>query len=322
MNKKITTPVLFLIFNRPDTTELVFNAIRKAKPSKLYIAADGPRLDKIGETEKCESVHKIVSQIDWDCEVKTLFRKNNLGCKTAVSQAIKWFFDNEEMGIILEDDCLPNSSFFPFCQELLEKYKDNDQIFMISGDNFNREKIGEADYYFSRIPNIWGWATWKRAWQKYDISMSFFDDFKKENKIENIWSRKNVQNYWLEIFERTKRSEIDAWDYQLAFCIFSNEGFCISPNQNLVSNIGFFEGGGFTNTLIKDKRVSSLPRPELQFPIKHPNDISYSEENDLYKNKINLKNYLIKKTLRQFGLFNLSRKIIVIWNVIFAKMKN
>ena len=151
-------PILFIIFNRPETAERVFSEIKNIKPKELFVAADGPRLNVYGETEKCEKVREIIKQIDWECEVKTLFRENNLGCKVAVSSAINWFFENVEEGIILEDDCLPDASFFYFCQSLLEKYRSNDEIAMISGNHFGTDRIGSFDYYFTRIPHIWGWG--------------------------------------------------------------------------------------------------------------------------------------------------------------------
>jgi hypothetical protein len=174
------TPVLFLIFNRPNTTEQVFEAIAKAKPRCLFVAADGPRTDKEGEAEKCQAVRDIIKRVDWDCEVKTLFREQNLGCKEAVSSAITWFFEQVEEGIILEDDCLPSDSFFSFCAELLEKYRDDKRIMMISGDNFQDGiQRGDASYYFSSVPWIWGWATWRRAWRLYDREMQTFPSFVK-----------------------------------------------------------------------------------------------------------------------------------------------
>ena len=157
---KLETPVLFLVFNRPDTTAQVFEAIRQAKPPRLYVASDGAREDKEGELEKVKQVREIVSQVDWNCEVKTLFRDKNLGCKIAVSSAIDWFFEQEEMGIILEDDCLPHPTFFRFCQELLERYRDDERIGMISGNNFQfGRKCTDYSYYFSMYSHIWGWAS-------------------------------------------------------------------------------------------------------------------------------------------------------------------
>lgn len=306
--KNFNTPILFLIFNRLDTAQRVFDAIKLIKPRQLFIAADGHRSNINGEKEKCEAVRKyVLDNINWECEVKTLFRDKNLGCKLAVSSAIDWFFENEEQGIILEDDCLPNKSFFMFCEEMLEKYKNVDEVAVISGDNFNKNKIGDADYYFSKLPNIWGWATWKRTWKKYDLSMSLYKDFKKDNKIKNIWSKKIVQNYWIDIFDRVYANEIDTWDYQLAFTIFLNNYLCICPNKNLVSNLGF--DGNFTNTVLKNKKLSNLETEEFVFPLKLKTEINYQELNDDYANKIKLKNYFLKKILRHLGLFNFLKKI-------------
>ncbi len=169
MHKRLTIPVLFLIFNRPDTTQPVFNEIREAKPTKLFVAADGPRDNKKGEKEECEKTRKIIEQVDWDCELYKLYRDKNLGCKIAVSSAIDWFFENVEEGIILEDDCLPHPSFFRFCQELLEKYKGDERVFVISGDNFlfGRKRTNYS-YYFSRYNHCWGWAGWIRTLSDYD----------------------------------------------------------------------------------------------------------------------------------------------------------
>ena len=163
------TPVLFLVFNRPDTTKQVFEAIRQAQPPRLYIASDGHRSDREGEWEKVKTVRDyVVNNIDWDCEVKTLFREKNLGCRIAVSTAISWFFENEEQGIILEDDCFPDQSFFPFCEELLWKYQDDKRIMMITGTNsLGTWKSELQSYHFSIYGSIWGWATWKRAWNLY-----------------------------------------------------------------------------------------------------------------------------------------------------------
>lgn len=187
------TPVLFLVYKRPDTTRQVFEAIRQAKPPRLYIAADGPKKDLPEEAEKVKQVRDIVlSGVDWDCEVETLFRDENLGCKYGVSGGIDWFFENEEEGIILEDDTLPSQSFFWFCQELLERYKDDKRIMAISGDNFqNGIKRGACSYYFSRYNHIWGWASWRRAWGYYSVNMKLWPDIAKSSVIEQLFEKKN-----------------------------------------------------------------------------------------------------------------------------------
>lgn len=303
-------PILFLIFNRLETTKQVFSAIKERHPKYLYIAADGPRDIKKGEMEICHEVREYVkNNIDWDCEVKTLFRNQNLGCKVAVSSAIDWFFENVEEGIILEDDCLPDQSFFLFCQELLEKYRDNDRIAMISGNHFGNERLGNADYYFTRIPHIWGWATWRRTWNDYDLGMKKYPNFKNEGLIKDIWIDKSVQDYWIDIFDEVYNNKINTWDYQFSFSVFLNKRLCICPNVNLVSNIGF--GKDFTNTVIIDKRVANLSLEKINFPLVYPMKIEYSEKNDYIINKFQLKNYHLKKFLKYFGVFEFAKFVYI-----------
>ncbi|MEI8389701.1 MAG: nucleotide-diphospho-sugar transferase [bacterium] len=233
------TPILFLIFNRPDTTERIFEEIKKQKPKYLYVAADGPRADKEGETENCKQTREIISRIDWDCELKTLFRDENLGCKIAVSSALNWFFENVEEGIILEDDCLPSKSFFNYCEILLEKYRNDTRIMCISGENPLDEALCSKSYYFSPIPHIWGWASWRRAWNLYDVDFKGFDTFIKFDIINNVFEQKEAHEYWNKIFNRVKNNEINTWDYQWTYALFVNNGLSIIPTKNMVSNIGF-----------------------------------------------------------------------------------
>ena len=314
------TPILFLIFNRPDLTSIVFQEIRKQKPRYLFIAADGPRNNMSGENEKCESARKIVVEnIDWDCKVKTLFRDKNLGCGIAVSEAISWFFENVEEGIILEDDCLPNKSFFSFCSELLDRYRNDNRIMHISGNNFqNGEWRGKGSYYFSQFPHIWGWATWKRAWSKYDLSLKNFPDFEKDKMIFKIVPNKILAEFWLNIFRFGFSKAVDTWDYAWFFTFFSNNGYAILPNLNLVSNIGFREDA--THTHHKDSKNENLPVYKLK-DLVHPKISlnvdadkftyyylyhNYQSITDRIKRKINSKirdlnsnNIFIKKVIKQ-----------------------
>jgi len=304
------TPILFLIFNRPETARMVFSAISKRRPAFLYIAADGPRLQKQGEIEICEKLRtEILNKIDWPCQVKTLFRDDNLGCKLAVSSAIDWFFENVEEGIILEDDCLPDQSFFQFCQELLEKYRNDNKIAMISGNHFGNKRLGDADYYFTQIPHIWGWATWRRTWQQYDLNMSAYPNFRVNCLIKDIWSDKRVQNYWTDILNEVYGNKIDTWDYQLTFSVFLNKKLCVCPNVNLVTNIGF--GRDFTNTVIIDKRVSNISSKEINFPLVFPGKIIYDERNDYIINKFQLKHHRLKKFLKRLGVFKFIKSIYI-----------
>ncbi len=308
MQKEITTPVLFIIFNRLDTANRVMENIRKARPKKLYIASDGPRADVKNESEVVQHVRdSILKQIDWPCDVKTLFQTQNLGCKKSVSSAINWFFENVEEGIILEDDCVPDISFFEFCQELLEKYRFDEKIGAISGAKIEKNVVDDEDYFLSKVPRIWGWATWRRAWKKYDITMNAWPEFKKQNKIAQIWEPKKYQKYWNDVFDRTFRAEIGTWDYQLVFSFFENNLMCICPKVNLVSNIGFIQSSTHTNIINHD--VSALPTQSIEFPLKHPAHLLYREHNDEYVHELYLKNFKIKSALRKFGIFSIVRKI-------------
>jgi hypothetical protein len=273
------TPVLFLTFNRLDTTKQVFSVIRQIKPKYFYIASDGPRADHEGEKAKVEAVRRyMLDNIDWDCEIKTLFRDKNLGCGKGPASAITWFFEQVEQGIILEDDCIPSIGFFSYCAALLERYKDNEKIYHVAGDN----PLGLVDipdsYYFARIQHCWGWATWRRAWNKYDYDMPGLMDFVTQKKINKIFRRKCDREYWLNIFKKMEKHQTDVWDYQWTYTIFRNEGLCINPAKNLVSNIGF--GGDGTHTFGNSFR-NNQKRYELV-------DIKYPE-------KIEIKHHLVDK---------------------------
>jgi len=272
--------VLFLVFNRPDTTKKVFEAIKAVKPPRLYIAADGPRINRLGELEKVKSVREIVSKIDWDCEVKTLFREENLGCKYAVSSAITWFFEHEEQGIILEDDCLPNSDFFWFCDEMLHRYKENDNIWVITGNNFQNGVVrGDGSYYFSRYVHIWGWASWRRAWNNADMNIRFWPEWKTSSSWMGFWRDSVVRNYWEKIFDQMYRSEIDTWDYPWFASVWYQGGLTVTPNVNLVSNIGF--GPDATHTFSENNQFSAMKTGRLS-ELNHPIKIEQDAEADLY----------------------------------------
>jgi hypothetical protein len=201
--------------------------------------------------------------------VKTLFRKKNLGCGKAVSQAINWFFENEEMGIILEDDCLPHPSFFRFCQDLLDYYRNDQRIMAISGDNFQfGRKRTEYSYYFSRYNHIWGWATWRRAWQYYDFKMRLWQEIRDGNWLESILGKTQAVKYWTKIFQTYYDGKIDTWDYPWTFACWIQNGLTILPNVNLVSNIGFGEDA--THTSSSKSRAANLGVQEMNFPLKHP----------------------------------------------------
>lgn len=280
------TPILFLIFNRLDTTIKVFEAIKKQKPKYLFIAADGSRKDKAGEFEKCQETRDIVMNgIDWDCEVKTLFRSENLGCGRAVSSAITWFFENVEEGIILEDDCLPNPDFFSYCSVMLEHYRKSEQVMFISGDNFQDGiKRSKYSYYFSAYSHVWGWASWKRAWDNYSFTLSELTEHDFDETLKFYFSNKAEQKYWKTIFLKMKEGMIDTWDYQVNFSVWSQKGVSIIPNVNLVTNIGFGQEATHTNG---NSKSSNLPTGNI-LPISHPSNFFINSKADkfFYKNNI------------------------------------
>lgn len=254
----LNTAVLFLVFNRLDTTKQVFEAIKQAKPPRLYIAADGARTSKEGEAEKVSIVRDFILQnIDWDCEVKTLFREENLGCKYAVSGAIDWFFEQEEMGIILEDDCLPSQSFFWFCEELLKRYKGDKRIGHISGYNHFPNRIKESDYFYSTMPGIWGWATWRDRWESYDVNIKTFSQ--SHSCINDRFRDKYLCKYWINIFNNI--NALDTWDYQWTYNLIVNNYNAIRPSLNLVRNIGF--GMEATHTQKQNLEISNNLEMEI-----------------------------------------------------------
>ena len=277
-------PILFLIFNRPDTTARVFEKIREVKPRQLFIAADGPRIEKEGEEEKCKAVRDLVlNNIDWPCEVKTLFRDHNLGCGKAVSGGITWFFENVEEGIILEDDTLPNKSFFRFCKELLDRYRNVSQVKIICGGNYvNRIQTDGSTYYFTAFPHIWGWASWRRTWEEYDFTLETMDEMEALKKLKKYFKNKKVIESWLSYFRLVKEKKINSWDFQLGFSIFNHSGFNAVTNFNMISNIGF--GDNATHTVSGDTGLANNPVTELK-EIIHPRNIMIDDYQDRHTEK-------------------------------------
>jgi hypothetical protein len=274
------TAVLFLVFNRPDNTARVFEAIRKAHPPRLYVAADGPRRNREGEDEKVDRVREIATRVDWSCDVKTLFREENLGCKYAVSGGISWFFEHEEQGIIVEDDCLPHPDFFSFCESLLDRYANDERVWVITGDNFqNGIQRGAASYYFSRYNHVWGWASWRRAWQMADMDIRFWPDWKHSANWKSFWLDRHVRRYWENIFDRMHRAEIDTWDYPWTASVWYHGGLTATPNVNLVSNIGF--GPDSTHTGSANSALAAMATKSLG-ELRHPLTVVQDVEADRF----------------------------------------
>lgn len=279
---KCITPMLFIVFNRPSCTARVFEAIRNARPRQLFIAADGPRQQISTDEINCLLVREIVSQVDWDCNVKFLLRKRNLGCRMAVSSAITWFFQHVEEGIILEDDVLPSTEFYPYCSELLQRYHSDPRIMMISADNFQMgAKRGTSSYYFSRFAHIWGWATWRRAWRYYSSERTTLTLLRQNRFFEKAFSLVNDQIYWIDCFKKTLSGQIDTWDYLWQMSIWSQNGLSISPNVNLASNIGFNREATHT---VGESKLANLPVEELG-PLRHPDTVEANSAADAFTQK-------------------------------------
>ncbi len=276
---RLNTPVAMIIFNRPDTTEQVFAEIARAKPPKLLVVADGPRADRPGEEKECAAARAVIHRVDWDCEVLTQYADHNMGCKKRVSSGLDWVLETVEEAIILEDDCLPHPSFFRFCEELLDKYRHDDRIGSISGNNFQfGRKRTEDSYYFSRYCHIWGWATWRRAWKFYDVNLSLWPEVKEGGWLEDILGDSKQVSYWKKIFQNVADGKIDTWDYQWVFSCWVNSMLTILPNVNLVSNIGF--GPGSTHNS-RASRFANMPGGDIGFPLNHPKLVVRNEQMDL-----------------------------------------
>ncbi|WP_159309687.1 glycosyltransferase family 2 protein, partial [Spiribacter roseus] len=267
----LQTAVLFLVFNRPDATAQVFGAIQQAKPPRLYVAADGPREGREGEAERVAKARKIATAVDWPCEVKTLFREKNLGCKYAVSGAITWFFEHEEQGIILEDDCVPHSDFFTFCETLLNRYAEDDRVSVVTGNNFQKGRWrGEGSYYFSQYNHCWGWATWRHAWKSYQGDLPFWPKWRRSDDWMHLKPDWVERRYWERIFDRVHAGEIDSWAYPWTASVWYHGGLTATPNVNLVSNIGFGEGA--THTKHAKSKFADMPVGRLG-ELEHPSEV-------------------------------------------------
>jgi hypothetical protein len=306
------TPVLFLVFNRFDTTKKVFEQIRKAKPLKFYIASDGPR-NKNEELIVEQIRNYILENIDWNCEVTTFFKEENIGCKLAVQSAITTFFEYETKGIILEDDCLPDLTFFRYCHDLLNKYENDTRVMQISGTNLASEYVADHDnsYFLSRYGSIWGWATWKRAWDLYDDNFSAINEFSNKKAYLNYFPSSKMGWHRLQQFKECMESKtISSWDFPWAFSKLINNALIIVPNQNLIKNIGFGENSTHTNY---GEEIYSIDSTKIDFPLKHPKLIFIDKKSDIYFfNKFYKSAFYrnnIISILQKFRLYNITKKI-------------
>lgn len=271
--------VLLLVFNRPELARQALLRIRTVKPPRLYIHADGPRPHKPGEDVAVSETRKIISLIDWPCEVYTLFREENMGLRKGVGGAIDWFFNQEPYGIVIEDDCIPDPTFFPFCAELLVRYQYDERIMHIGGSNLLSHITAPypADYLMTRFPFVWGWAGWRRAWQKMDFQMENLDEFISANKISRIVNSFPANIYLLDKLRATKNGAMQSWAYTWLYSIIDNDGVCILSTNNLTQNVGVGDPDA-TNTTGKNERAR-IGAAAVRFPLRHP--VSSSPDPDL-----------------------------------------
>ena len=308
LDAPLNTPVLYIVFKRLDMVMQSFESIRKAKPPKLYIASDGPRKNNEEEIIKVNSVRKyITDNIDWECEVKTRFREINAGCNINVTSAIRWFFENEESGIVIEDDILPNRSFFYFCEELLNYYRDDERIMFVGGmgnkDDAGNEKDLEiaGNYHFIKSFHVWGWASWRRAWNKFDLNCKYLDYFLKENiifkTVHNAESLKRFLTMFKILYDSRLNRDFNSisWDFSVCYMMFINNGLSILPNFNLVSNIGH---GHQEGTYSQNEQYFIEERREIS-EIIHPKFIFAEDDYNIELNSLTTELENSRSTIRQ-----------------------
>lgn len=283
MNMKYKKPIVFFIYKRPTHTLRVLQAINNYNPNKVYLVADGPKNDD--EIQKCREVRQIAESFLVKHKIKfsTNYSDHNLGGPKRIPTGLNQVFDQESDAIILEDDCVPSLSFFYFCETLLDYYKDDSRIGVISGNNFQRHDLEDESYYFSIFNHCWGWATWKQAWQKYDEGLANWPDYNLKKHLNNLFSNKKYIKYWSNIFENVFSGEKVHWDYTWTFTCWSNNFLTVIPAKNLVTNVGFDSEA--TNTKNDNDPNANILSKELNFPLKHPNYISRSYNYDLYTQK-------------------------------------
>ena len=311
-------PILYVVFNRPEETSLSLEVLRKLKPKHLYVAADGPRVGNENDATNCQKVRELILQsIDWDCDIKTLFRPQNLGCGTAVQGALDWFFSEVEMGIIIEDDIIPDLSFFEYCQIMLHQYKENQNVFSINGCSLAYENLN-ADYGVTKFFNMWGWATWRRSnelvkktWPTYNKAIDFKkgSDFLKCLHLPTIYPQAKWNYLWEYIFESTKAGKIDTWDYQWVYTCLKNKQYCIRPNRNMINNIGFTDNSTHT---------SQAPHPKLSNMRVH----SLSIKNENLKGSLTIDSqYELQNVAQYWNGIHFNYKIFLNHVADFVKVK-
>lgn len=276
---KLETPVAFIIFNRPDLTQAVFQRIREAQPRLLLVVADGPRPGHPTDVQTVGETRAVIQQVDWPCEVLTNYAESNLGLRNRFSSGLKWVFNTVEEAIILEDDCVPEPTFFSFCQQVLARYRDDTRIAAISGNNYQDRQRSPHSYYFSKYFHCWGWASWRRFWRHFDVEMRTWPEFQSAGALRCLSEGPGEEDYWTKIFQRAFDNDIDAWSYAWQYACFRQNGLVVIPEVNLVSNIGFGERATHTKRIVE--RLANLPTGEMP-QLDHPPYVVRQREADLH----------------------------------------
>jgi hypothetical protein len=266
----LVPPVVLIVFNRPRLTRAVLEAVSLVRPTSLFVIADGARNGKAGEEELCREVRSICGQVDWPCEVHTNFADTNLGCRDRVVSGLDWVFSLVEEAIVLEDDCLPDPSFFPYCRELLDRYRGDPRISMIAGTNMVEKDLKtDYSYFFCQLGYIWGWATWRSAWQRYDRSLARWPEIKQSGLLDEIFANPEAVAYWSRTFDQMHTGTgVNTWDFQWIYTTLINNALSIVPSVNLISNIGFGPDATHTSTPSAVQWFRKSRR--MEFPLKHP----------------------------------------------------
>ncbi len=280
-------PILLISFNRPEHTQRVFEEIKKQKPKQLFVFQDGARDGNIADIEKCASVRAIFKDpLEWDCDLKTYYSNENLGCGRGPASGISWFFENVEQGIIIEDDAIPAPDFFEYAKELLIRYKDNTNVKIIGSMQIDGKSYGNASYYFSMMNRtLCAWATWKRTWSEFDYYLSNISQTDLKNALKSYHVTQREREYWCECLKKIHKDRLNesSWDIQLLILIWMNHGVGICPNVNLSTNIGFDQYG--THTINTDSKAANLEVENI-LPLKHPSNIKIYRSADLNFHKL------------------------------------
>jgi hypothetical protein len=281
----LDTAVALLLFRRPEETARVFERIREARPRRLFLIADGPRPGDEEEARECERARAVVERVDWSCDVVRDFADENLGLKRRIPSGLDRVFGEAGEAIILEDDCLPHPSFFPYCQELLDRYRDDERIVHIAGSQLLPKAPADASYHFSRYVHVWGWASWARAWDLYDVDLSDWHagtDAEREARLEGMFEHENERRYWGWVWDRS--GEIDNWDAQWSYVGLGRGLLSVNPNRNLISNVGF--AADATNATADPLGIAGRPLEGLTFPLTHPPEVQRDGDADALASRL------------------------------------